>query len=273
MPGMETEKLKSWAEFKTRISDIEEGLAKYKAKAGGYFSHPLFRGLTKDSWKLETSLERVGHREMSIKQYHRITASAHRLIGNIGMRKHEFNESPALDYDAITRGLPNYEFLGYLRHHGFPSPLLDWSRSPYVAAYFAYKDKPTDDGSPVAIYLYVEAMGQGKSSAPAQGGIHTLGLWAAIHERHLTQQCEYTFCCKTVGEEVFFCPHGDALASNDHNQWMLQDFLIRFTLPASERTAALQDLNQMNITPFSLFASEEALIATAAMMLFDNIGK
>src|SRR5579871_975887 len=35
---------------------------------------------------------------------------------------------------------PGYDYMAYLRHHGFPSPLLDWTRSPYVAAFFAFRD-------------------------------------------------------------------------------------------------------------------------------------
>jgi hypothetical protein len=40
--------------------------------------------------------------------------------------------------DVMRVELPCYPYLAYLRHHGFPSPLLDWTESASVAAYFAY---------------------------------------------------------------------------------------------------------------------------------------
>jgi hypothetical protein len=35
----------------------------------------------------------------------------------------------------------SYDFMTRLRHHGFPSPLLDWPQSPYTAAFFAFNKK------------------------------------------------------------------------------------------------------------------------------------
>ncbi len=52
-------------------------------------------------------------------------------------------------------GLPGYEYMTYLRHYGFPSPLLDWSKSPYVAAFFAFHNL-NQELERVAIFVYLE---------------------------------------------------------------------------------------------------------------------
>ncbi|HZS08165.1 MAG TPA: FRG domain-containing protein [Blastocatellia bacterium] len=50
-----------------------------------------------------------------------------------------------------------------LRHYGVPTRLLDWSKSPYVAAYFAVQDRDTDDGE---IWSFDEPLYEDEKKGP-----------------------------------------------------------------------------------------------------------
>lgn len=43
--------------------------------------------------------------------------------------------------------------LEYARHYGLPSPLIDWSSSPYVSMFFAFNRVNASDGGKSAIYV------------------------------------------------------------------------------------------------------------------------
>lgn len=248
----------SWEEFETKISAIFNEQKEASRSTAIYLSNPLFRGQKSAVWKLETTLERFGKQHFAMADYYHIIRSVIPAVTSLTEKPWvlaEYSED-----EAKLKPPPGYEFMVYLRHHGFPSPLLDWTRSPYVAAFFAFRSKPitTDEG--VAIYSYIEYSGGGKIFSRGKASLVGLGPDILTHKRHHTQQCEYTICKKHVDQNYVYCPHEEAFSRNTEDQ----DQLTKFILPQSERTKVLEKLNFMNVNAYSLFGNEEGLMETLA---------
>jgi FRG domain len=228
-------------------------------------SSVLFRGQGSHQWALETTLERAAPHLTHLAEYYRSIAITQTHIESLTQRRWNGVDYPAVvselsKYDALSlKSLPHPEYLAHLRHNGFPSPLLDWSRSIYVAAFFAFRHTRADDDR-AAIFVYQEYAGEGKSSCSSQPQIHTLGPNIRTHERHFLQQGEYTSALRYENEAWQLATHMDVFSTNQNNQ----DNLWKLTVPSSCRAEVLLQLEAYNINAYSLFQSEEALFETLA---------
>ncbi len=172
------------------------------------------------------------------------------------------------DYDKFSMDLwcgkcPGYPYMAYLRHHGFPSPLLDWTRSPYVAAYFAFNKASDDSKSRVSIYIFGEI--DNKLSGNRMSVLHRYGPYVKTHRRHVLQQSEYTLCTAFDDDEFHFEKYDTIFDTGRHQQGLCW----KITLPITERTKVLRLLDEYNLNAFSLFASEDSMMEMLAVREFD----
>lgn len=271
---MDTQTLSTWEDFKAAVSKLRADCQqRQEANPEMRLSMPSFRGHASKDWKLETTLERAGHLDMPLRRYGHLMARTAPEINTLANRN--FKVPNVAEFDAWLGEVertsyfppgapPGYDFMVYLRYHGFPSPLLDWTDSEFVAAYFAFIDASERTDEHVAIFAYMEyATGSKISSALAPSIVGT-GPYVMTHPRHFTQQARYTYC-RRYDQQWSYASHelafgGDVLSIHGH-----QDALIKYVLPVSERKAVLDELRRYNLTPYSLFQTEESLMKTMAL--------
>ncbi|WP_061014564.1 type I restriction-modification system subunit M [Photobacterium leiognathi] len=135
-------------EFKLSISDYVDVIPHTKISNFSDFHRvvsklnpdfAVFRGVENKAYKLEPSIMRLGYD----KEDELINAEK-RLF------KH-FKEQalPHLEYNPSN----DWEWLALAQHHGLPTRLLDWSRNPLVALYFAVESESDTDA---AIYILTD---------------------------------------------------------------------------------------------------------------------
>lgn len=261
---MEEYSVNCWEEFENRLQGLESARNE-KSNSGSSPSEYLFRGHSNSTWELETTLERFTSTPLSLTNYYRFALVASKKISVFTGVKWDI---PSLeeygqwlkDKDLLSfYDFKAYEYLAYLRHHGFPSPLLDWSQSPYIAAFFAFRtvDK---NASNVAIYAYQDHSGA-KIKLSDIPCIHRLGPYVSAHKRHFLQQSQYTFCTENNDNAVLYTRHQKVFSRNNQEQ----DLLWKFIIPVSQRKSFLAQLYKMNINSYSLFGSEDSLLESIAL--------
>lgn len=275
---MRTIDLKSWTEFPQAITNIRTELGMRtidvpETDPVTLENQILFRGQADSGWQLQTTLERATDSPITVQSYLQRADSCVNEIESVTGREWKLTSYPEIkkeieeNQDFMRVHLPHYDYLVYLRHHGFPSPLLDWTTSPYVAAYFAFETANKSDRA--AVFAFIETPEGHKVGNSNSNMIRTHGPYVTTHTRHFAQKAWYTTAThwNTETKTHTFCSHHDVT----NGAIVTQDVLVKLTIPRCDRIAALRQLDEYNINHYTLFQTEDALVRVMGLRAFDIV--
>jgi hypothetical protein len=255
-----TIEVESWADYVTRASNIVP-------KAIDEQTY-IYRGQSDSAWRLQPSLLR----HTTETERPRVLKLEGRLLSEFEARVHLVARPEDLLPAEQYHSLP--ERWAVMQHHGAPTRLLDWTESPFVAAYFAVEGNWGQDGA-----IYVTAVGLTVPEMPRNDGVQSHPILAKseidkaifaesprplLHQwfpRRKSQRLAAQQGLFMYAEDVI-ADHEELLgqaADNFRAKYSAAMLFDKYIIPARLKREFLVRLRQMNIGAHSLFPGLDGL--------------
>jgi hypothetical protein len=223
----------TWKNYKDWVSELVEGKRSF-----------FCRGHANDKWELKTTFHREStHNGMTLLQYLDI------IIPEIqyhisAVRDEIIDLSKEKEFGA---------FLALIQHHGFPTPLLDWTVSPYIAAYFAFREvndlHPSSEYVKIYIFDYMEWTKTFQQPLNLRDMttkyVSVFRPYARFNPRIIPQQGAFTVT-NVDDMEIYILSRGTEKK---------KDFIYIAKISVKEKPHIMRELNLMGINEMTLFPS------------------
>ena len=230
-----------WSSFKTVI----EGLSPRRY---------IFRGQPQP-WPLQTSFHRTRRKDL-VRYADEDVRHLIELLSPYLRNKVDGNDPS--DLAAIY---------SIAQHHGYPTPMLDWSYSPYIAAFFAYRRIPENPSSSSVRILAFDAQQWANDEQPtvsfstAPPSVNVVRAMPTDNPRLVPQQGVFTLT-------NLWSPEDFILLREQDNR---KRYLRAFDLPLSARPEILHELSTMGVTAASLFPGVDGTCEALRGRLFGDL--
>jgi FRG domain len=229
----------SWQNFK---SGILQALFEHKPFQRGPF---LFRGQGSSDWPLVSSFDRwfEGPKSAKRKVSEELIKTFEEECAGLAIEREIWTDEPRR--------------LALAQHHGIPTRLLDWTASPYIAAFFAFagvKARAPKEEDQVAVWCLDTRIADVWS---ADAGVEVLNVPSYGNERVRNQLGFFTLLKAPFDSLEEYVSHFD--------EEVAARALRQIRISATEAQRALADLELMGITYSRIYPGIEGSARTAVL--------
>ncbi len=241
--------INSWSEYKDWIAGSIRNKKDF-----------FYRGHSRDEWKLQSCFHRFAKKlkkPLSLEEY----------LGNVIPTLNYFVSAAHNEIINLNDQNEFGAFLSLTQHHGFPTPLLDWTYSPFIAAYFAFRE--VNDVNPgcdnVKIYIFDHFLWQSH--------------FEQLYNLKETKQYVSVFIPFSKNNPRIISQRGTCTITNvdDMEQYINErekeksaQYLYTVLISVKDKPKIMKELNLMGINEMSLFPGIDGICRAMKDQFFSN---